>query len=72
MADADALRDAGLTGVPATPDPVPPPAAAPGDDSVMSLVDHLGELRTRLFRSILAVAVGSIVGFYYRSRSVTS
>jgi sec-independent protein translocase protein TatC len=29
----------------------------------MSLVDHLGELRTRIFRSILAVAVGSVVGF---------
>ena len=41
------------------------PAAAPGDDSVMSLVDHLGELRTRLFRSILAVAVGSVLGFAF-------
>ena len=29
----------------------------------MSLVDHLGELRTRLFRSILAVALGAVVGF---------
>ena len=45
------------------PEPLPPPAAAPGDESVMSLIDHLGELRTRLFRAILAVAVFSIVGF---------
>lgn len=60
MADADALRDA--PGVPVTPPTAPPPATAP-DGSVMTLVDHLGELRTRLFRSILAVALGAIVGF---------
>lgn len=64
MADADALRDAGVTGVPA-PEPAPPPAVAPGDESVMSLVDHLSELRTRLFRIILAVAVASTIGFYF-------
>lgn len=29
----------------------------------MSLVDHLDELRTRLFRSILAVIAGSTIGF---------
>jgi sec-independent protein translocase protein TatC len=29
----------------------------------MSLVDHLGELRTRLFRSILAVTAGAVLGF---------
>jgi sec-independent protein translocase protein TatC len=65
MADADALRDSGVTGVPAAPDPAPPPVSAPGDEAVMSLVDHLGELRSRLFRCILAVAAGSIVGFYF-------
>jgi sec-independent protein translocase protein TatC len=47
-----------------TPEPAPP-AATPGDGSVMSLIDHLGELRTRLFRTILAVAAGSVVGFYF-------
>ncbi len=61
MADADALIDSGVP-VPVIPEPSPP-AAAPGDDTVMSLVDHLGELRTRLFRAILAVAVGSVIGF---------
>ena len=63
MADADALLE--TTGRPSTPEPEPnpPPAAAPGDETVMSLVDHLGELRTRLFKAILAVAVGSVVGY---------
>jgi sec-independent protein translocase protein TatC len=66
MADADALREPGVTGLQVTPDPSPtPPAAAPGDERVMSLVDHLGELRTRIFRSIIAVAIGSVVGFYF-------
>ena len=37
----------------------------PGDETVMSLVDHLTELRNRLFKSILAVAVASAVGFYF-------
>src|SRR4249919_930318 len=53
MADADALREPGVTGLPESP----PPAA--------SLVDHLGELRTRIFRSIIAVAVASTIGFYF-------
>lgn len=63
MADAEALRETGVPGVPVTPEPTPPPAASPGDESVMSLVEHLDELRTRLFRSILAVVAGSVVGF---------
>jgi sec-independent protein translocase protein TatC len=67
MADADALLEPGVTGLPSTPDPepLPPSAATPGDGTVMSLVDHLSELRTRIFRSIIAVAIGSVVGFYY-------
>jgi sec-independent protein translocase protein TatC len=68
MADADALIDAGRPGLPVTPEPVPPAAAPPGDDAVMTLFDHLGELRTRLFRSVLAIALGSVVGFLAASR----
>jgi sec-independent protein translocase protein TatC len=65
MADADALLEPGVTGIPPAPDPrpLPPPAATPGDESVMSLVDHLGELRTRVFKSLLAIGVGSVIGY---------
>ena len=65
MADADALLEPGVTGVPSAPDPapVPPPAATPADESVMSLVDHLGELRSRLFKALIAIGVGSAIGY---------
>jgi sec-independent protein translocase protein TatC len=65
MADADALRDANPSGVAVPPVSTPPTPPAASDGAVMSLVDHLSELRTRVFRSILAVAVGSAVGFYF-------
>jgi sec-independent protein translocase protein TatC len=73
MADADALRETGAPALPAGPgaDPTPPPVVAPRDESVMSLVDHLGELRTRLFRSILAVAVGAILGFIVSDQAIS-
>jgi sec-independent protein translocase protein TatC len=66
MADADAVRGAGVPDrVPAPPPAAPSssPAPAASADSVMSLVDHLSELRTRLIRSILAIVAGSVVGF---------
>ena len=40
--------------------PAEPP---PADGSVMPLVEHLSELRNRLIWSVLAIAVGSAVGF---------
>ena len=65
MADADSLREAGL---PDRLPSLPPPGGAgstptAGGDTVMSLVDHLGELRTRIFKSLLAVGIGSAIGF---------
>jgi sec-independent protein translocase protein TatC len=63
MADADAVRDAGLP-VRLTPEPDPPsppePAPVPGE---MTLVGHLTELRNRVIRIVLAIAAGSAVGF---------
>lgn len=44
--------------------PTEPPAGGEGG-SVMSLVDHLAELRNRIIWSILAVGVGAIVGFAF-------
>ena len=63
MADADAVPDAGLPAL-LTPTPEPPSAAPTAAASgEMSLVDHLGELRNRLIKVILAVALASTVGF---------
>ncbi len=45
---------------PSAPEPAP---AAPEAQAAMTLVDHLGELRTRIFRSVLAVGLGSVLGF---------
>ena len=64
MADADTIRDAGIPVVLTPPqEPTPPdgpPAKAAGE---MSLVEHLVELRDRLIRVVLAVALASVVGF---------
>jgi sec-independent protein translocase protein TatC len=48
----------------------PPPAvgtvvsAPPTESAVMPLLDHLNELRSRVFKSILAVLVASVVGWF--------
>ncbi|HUQ78405.1 MAG TPA: twin-arginine translocase subunit TatC [Patescibacteria group bacterium] len=63
MADADAVRAAGLQDR-LTADPGSSGAAPADPGQAMTLVDHLSELRTRIVRAILAVVVGSAVGFY--------
>src|SRR5262245_53636657 len=63
MADADALRDVGASGRPTSDQPPPPPATGADDASVMTLVDHLSELRWRLFKSLLAIGVAGVLGF---------
>jgi len=41
------------------------------DESAMSLVDHLEELRWRIFKSIIAVVVGAIGAFFFRVQIMT-
>jgi sec-independent protein translocase protein TatC len=64
MADADAVRDAGI---PARLTPPPEPAAA----GEMSLVGHLAELRNRLVKAVIAVAIASVVGFFFSGQIVS-
>jgi len=38
--------------------------------SAMSLVDHLEELRWRIFKSLIAIVVGGIVAFIFREQII--
>lgn len=52
--------------VPAARQPAPPPSTPgepAGEDRVMTLVDHLTELRDRVIRSVLAIVLGGVLGF---------
>ncbi|HEY3523708.1 MAG TPA: twin-arginine translocase subunit TatC, partial [Candidatus Limnocylindrales bacterium] len=62
------MTNADLVGGPAPASAVEPldpnQSPSPGaDEGVMTLVDHLAELRNRLIKSIVAVAVGSVIGW---------
>ena len=64
MADADTLREPAPGVIPS--DPVPPTGdAGVPEGSVMSLVDHLSELRDRLVKCVIVIAIGSAIGFYF-------
>ena len=74
MADADLVRDGvdGVVGgVPPGSSPLPAASAAAGDETMMTLVDHLSELRRRIGISLLAVALGTVVGFYFAPQLIT-
>ena len=40
------------------------------DPSAMSLVDHLEELRWRIFKSIIAIIVGGVIAFIFRNQVI--
>ncbi len=42
-----------------------------GEEPGMSLIEHLEELRWRIFKTLIAIAVGSIVAFIFRDYIVT-
>src|SRR6185436_13371512 len=64
MADADTLREPASGVIPS--DPVPPTGdAGMPEGSVMTLVDHLSELRDRLVKCIVVIAIGTAIGFYF-------
>ena len=64
MADADTLREPASGVIPS--DPVPPTGdAGMPEESVMALVDHLSELRDRLVKCIVVIAIGTAIGFYF-------
>lgn len=73
MAEAESLRDPGRPGTsPSSSPPAAPGRAATEGEKVMSLVDHLNELRTRLFKIVFAIVVGSAVGYYFVPQLITA
>jgi sec-independent protein translocase protein TatC len=81
MTDSDELLPAAATSVPRRALIPSPPAAqeppggvsrvpepAPGDERVMSLVDHLTELRRRVAIAVFAIVVGTAIAFFFTQR----
>ncbi len=64
-AGAAAQPAAAETSAASPPAPQPPAEGQAEDDGNMSLIAHLTELRSRLIKCLLAVAVGSGVGYYF-------
>ena len=70
MTDADIVRDVGGLVPPPAPAPPASPVAA-GDETAMSLIDHLSELRRRIAIALLAIGLGTAVGFYFAPQLIT-
>ncbi len=73
MADVEAPLEGGAALVPAPAQAPAPTAAAPApapDAAVMPLFDHLAELRRRIAVALVAVVVGTVVGFVFGQRII--
>jgi sec-independent protein translocase protein TatC len=71
MTDADLVSD-GVGDIVPSASPAPPDSpAASAEESVMSLIDHLSELRRRIGISLLAVVLGTVVGFLFAAQLIT-
>lgn len=72
MTQIDALEGETERPVPAVQPGAPAPAAAPepADERVMSLVEHLSELRRRLAICVVALLVGTVVAFVLSPRII--
>jgi sec-independent protein translocase protein TatC len=62
MAELTDRRDDVIVPQPPAPEPGTPPADAP-EGAVMTLVEHLSELRRRIFVGLLALVLGTVLGF---------
>ncbi len=56
-----------LRATPPEPPAVPEPSSVPETDQEMSFFEHLGELRIRLLRSILALVPAVAVAWYFKT-----
>lgn len=65
MVDAEAVQDGGAGVPPTTAEPESPTAPATPAAGEMTLVDHLVELRNRLVKVVIAIGLGSVVGFWF-------
>src|SRR4026209_2095636 len=71
MPDADTLREPASGVIPSAPVPPTGDAGMP-EESVMTLVDHLSELRDRLVKCIVVIAIGTAIGVYLSPEPPTS
>jgi sec-independent protein translocase protein TatC len=67
MADAEVVPDGSAVAEATTAAPIAPANASvtPPASNEMTLVDHLSELRSRLVKILIAVGLGSVVGFWF-------